>query len=119
MGDIVDSADRAQVLVQIEHPEAAAQAGAILAQDGVVGRADLAIAMGERDTASPKVAALVTAIFAAVRDSNKRASWCRARRSDATMRNWERIGISWEMIKAFCAPPPVIYCQPDFEGERL
>ena len=96
MGDIVDSADRAQVLVQIEHPEAAAQAGAILAQDGVVGRADLAIAMGERDTASPKVAALVAAIFAAVRDSNKIKGVVVS--SEAERRDYAQLGANWYIM---------------------
>ena len=100
MRDIIDAADRAQVLVQIEHPDAAAQAGAILAQDGVdgivVGRADLAIAMGESDTASPKVEKVVLAIFSAVRASGKIKGVVVS--SEAERRRYAQLGANWYIM---------------------
>jgi 2-keto-3-deoxy-L-rhamnonate aldolase RhmA len=75
MRDVIAAADRAHVIVQIEHPDAAAHTREILAVDGVdgilVGRADLAIAMGEDDTAAPRVERAVRDIFAAAGASDK------------------------------------------------
>ncbi len=100
MQDVIAAADRAQVLVQIEDPDAAAQVSEILAQDGVdgivVGRADLAIAMGESDLASPKVEQAVTEIFSAVKDSSKIKGVVVS--SEAERRHYAQMGANWYIM---------------------
>lgn len=75
MRDIIGTADRALVIVQIEHPDAARDVCEILAVDGVdgilVGRADLALAMEEEDANAPSVHEAVTSLFARAGNSPK------------------------------------------------
>ncbi|BBC71010.1 aldolase [Altererythrobacter sp. B11] len=97
MRDIIATGDRSQVLVQVEHPEAAARARDILEVDGVdgivVGRADLAIAMGEGDTAAPVVEELVLRIFSDVRDSQKIKGVVVS--SEAERQRYAQLGANW------------------------
>lgn len=75
MATVIATADKARVIVQIEHPDAVPLAREMLsleAVDGIlVGRADLAIAMGEENTGAERVEAAVRQLFDAVRDSGK------------------------------------------------
>lgn len=75
MRAVIASADTARVIVQIEHPDAIPLAREMLALDQVdgilVGRADLAIAMGEEDSGAEPVEAAVRQLFEAVRSSDK------------------------------------------------
>ncbi|HZV17415.1 MAG TPA: aldolase/citrate lyase family protein [Sphingobium sp.] len=75
MADVLTEADRALVIVQLEHPSAVAEAGQILNLDGIdgvlIGRADLALSMGEESTAVPSVEEAVREIFAQTASSKK------------------------------------------------
>jgi 2-keto-3-deoxy-L-rhamnonate aldolase RhmA len=97
MRDIVDAADRIQVLVQIEDPSAAAQASAILDVEGVdgivVGRADLAISMGLTDSSAAAVDDLVRKVFSAVNDSKKIKGVVVS--SEAERRTYAQLGANW------------------------
>lgn len=100
MADVIEMGDRAQVLVQIEHPSAAEQAREILDLPGVdgivIGRADLTIAMGESSTASAAVEALVSKIFAAVRDCSKIKGVVVS--SEAERRQYAELGANWYIM---------------------
>jgi 2-keto-3-deoxy-L-rhamnonate aldolase RhmA len=75
MRAVIAAADEVRVIVQIEHPDAVPRAAEILALEGVdgilVGRADLAIAMGEEDSGAARVDDAVRELFASVRTSEK------------------------------------------------
>jgi 2,4-dihydroxyhept-2-ene-1,7-dioic acid aldolase len=100
MRDVIKAADDVLVLLQIEHPDAAEQAAAILALEGVdgivIGRADLAVAMGESDTSSPAVEATVTAIFEAVKNSDKIKGVVVS--SEEERRHFSEMGANWYIM---------------------
>ncbi|WP_264578524.1 MULTISPECIES: HpcH/HpaI aldolase family protein [unclassified Sphingobium] len=100
MRDVIDAADDVLVLVQIEHPDAAHEAKAILELEGVdgivIGRADLAVALGESDASSPAVEAIVTSIFQAVADSEKIKGVVVS--SEAERRYFSDMGANWYIM---------------------
>ncbi len=109
MIEAIAAAHAVQVLVQIEHPDAALQAGEILALDGVdgivIGRADLTIALGESDTSAPRVEACVQRIFDAVRSSTKIkgvvvSSAAERERYAALGANWFIMGSDQSLLRA-------------------
>jgi 2-keto-3-deoxy-L-rhamnonate aldolase RhmA len=97
MKDLIDAADAIQVLLQIEDPDAAANANAILEVNGVdgivVGRADLAVAMGEYDAGSAAVDEIVRAIFASIEGSRKIKGVVVS--SEAERSHYAQLGANW------------------------
>lgn len=100
MGEVITAADRATVIVQIEHPQAASQVRDILAIDGIdgilVGRADLALTMGEEDTNAAPVKDAVADIFGAIADSHKIKGVVVS--GEAERESYEREGANWFIL---------------------
>jgi 2-keto-3-deoxy-L-rhamnonate aldolase RhmA len=74
-GEVMTRGDRAQIIVQIEHPMALPDVPAMLADPDIagifIGRADLAIAMGYESTAAPEVEEFVVKLLAVPCDDSK------------------------------------------------
>ena len=94
--------DAARVLCQIESREAVANVEAIAAVDGVdalfIGRADLAMSMGEDDPGAPSVEEAILRIANAARGANKVCAMHVSNRAEATRR--AAAGISWFVVSS-------------------
>lgn len=102
MADAIETGDQSLLICQIETPEAVQAAEAIISIDGVgglfVGRADLAVAMGEASAAAPRVLEAAAHVCGLARAKGKIAGMATA--DGVECARFRAMGANWFVVGA-------------------